>query len=129
MQRTNNLFRLGYSILVGPIVWAVHFMTVWIMSEFGCRANFNNVLFYPPGTIRTAIIVATVLALVLVSIGAVLAVRGWGRLNGTARPANDAQETTDYLTVTGFLMSSLFLFIIFVSAMPNFILNVCDKVL
>jgi hypothetical protein len=60
MQRTNNLFRLGYSILVGPIVWAVHFMTVWVVSEFGCRANFNNVLFYPPATIRTAIIVATV---------------------------------------------------------------------
>jgi hypothetical protein len=129
MQESNSFIRLGYSILVGPIVWAVHFMSVWVMSEFGCRANFNNVVFYPAATIRTGIIVATVIALLLVSVGAVLALRNWGERGTTRRMDEDERETLEYLTVTGLLMSSLFLFVIFVSSMPNFILNVCDRVL
>lgn len=110
---------------MGPILWAVHFMAVWAISELGCRANFNNVQFYTPESIRFSIFAITVLVLFFVAIGAVLALRGWRR--GTVRQMDDGLETYDYLVVTGLLMSSLFLFIIFVSSMPNFILNVCDK--
>ena len=132
MTRTISPLSLLYSITAGPIVWFVHFMLVYTVAEFGCRANFNNVVFYPAATIRTGIIAVTVIALLLVSIGAALALQSWGRFGGTnhqLRLDEDERENIEYLTVTGLLMSSLFLFVIFVSSMPNFILNVCDRVL
>jgi hypothetical protein len=126
MRTSSSPIRLAYSILVGPILWFVHFVLVYAFAEFGCRANFNNLLFFPPETIRIATIVITVPVLVLVAIGGVLAFSSFRSL-----PENQNSDSADdrehFLLRSGFLLSSLFLFIIVMTVIPSFVLNVCDK--
>jgi hypothetical protein len=126
MRNTISPISLGYSILVGPILWLLHFVFVYALAEFGCRANFTNWWYFPPETIRTSIILVTIPVLLLVAIGGFMAYGSWQRLS--ARPEIEV-EGEYFLAATGILLSSLFLFIILMTAAPSLVLNICDKVL
>jgi hypothetical protein len=113
---------LGYSILVGPVLWFVHFITVYNLADLGCRANFTNLSFITPSSIQMLILIISVVVLILVGAGAVLALR--------SLQTNDTQTDprTHFLVTMGMLLSSLFLFIILVTTMPTFFVSVCDAV-
>jgi hypothetical protein len=122
MTRTLSPLALGYSILAGPVLWFVHLLAVYNLTEFGCRVNFNNLLFITPSTIQILILIITVVILVMVGVGAFLAYRSLRE--------SDLQEGArlHFLVMMGVLLSSLFLFIIVVTAMPTFFVSVCDGV-
>jgi hypothetical protein len=126
MRSTISPMTLAYSILVGPILWFAHFIFVYALSEFGCRANFTNWWYFPPETIRTSIIIATIPVLVLVAIGGFMAYGAWRRLS--TRPEIEV-EGEYFLSATGILLSVLFIFVILMTAAPSLIMNVCDKAL
>jgi hypothetical protein len=120
MQRSFSPMTMGYSILVGPILWFAHFIFVYALTEFGCRANFTNWWYFPPETIRIWIILVTVPVLLLVAIGIFL---GYGGLRGRSSEDNEGY----FLASSGILLSALFLFIIIMTTTPSFVLAVCDK--
>ena len=124
MRNAISPMTLAYSILVGPILWFVHFVFVYALSEFGCRANFTNWWYFPPETIRASIILVTIPVLVLVAVGGFMAYGSWKRLG--RRPEIEV-EGEYFLSATGILLSGLFIFVILMTAAPSFILNVCDK--
>jgi hypothetical protein len=100
-------------------------MLVYMVAEFGCRANFNNVIYLSPETIRTIVIVLTIIALVAVVIGGVLAYRNWQALPNTEGSADDIR--TRFLITVGVLLTALFILSIVATAAPALILNVCDR--
>lgn len=122
MTRVLSPMTLAYSILSGPVVWFVHFVVVYSLADFGCRANFTNLAFITPDTIRLLIIVVTVVAVVLVGAGGIFAYRGWTRGKLTS-----IGEHEHFLVVAAMLLSALFLFSILITTMPTFFLNVCDQ--
>lgn len=124
MQRAISPMTLGYSILVGPILWFMHFLFVYAISEFGCRANFTNWWYFPPETIRLSILIGTIPVLLLVALGVFLAYGSWRKVNN---PQNSIEEGQYFMAVAGILTSGLFLFIIVMTALPAIVLNVCDK--
>lgn len=127
MTRALSHFSLLYSIMAGPIVWALQFVLVYMVAEFGCRANFNNVVYFTPETIRLICVVITVIALLAVAFGGLLAYRNWQALPNrqTDTTANDYQ--TRFLISLGALLTPLFLLSIIATVAPVFIVSVCDR--
>lgn len=127
MTRTLSPFSLGYSILAGPVLWFVHFFAVYAVAEFGCRSNFNNLVYITPANIQVAILVLTVIALAAVAFGGALAYRSWQTL-GQEKAETTAEEARfRFLSILGILFSGLFLLSILFTVAPTFVLNVCDK--
>jgi hypothetical protein len=127
MTRTISPFALAYSILAGPVLWFVHFFVVYGMAEFGCRANFNNFLFFAPENIRLAIAGITSGTLIIVAAGGMIAWRLSKRLPVHQRHEETQIAYTRFLIMLGVFLSLLFFISIIVTAVPAFILNVCDK--
>jgi hypothetical protein len=121
MTRGTSLFSLGYSVLAGPIVWAIHFVVVYAIGEFGCRANFNNWQFISPANIQMVIAAATIVGLIAVGGSGLLAYRYW-------REQPDDSTLIRFLGMTGILLSLLFLLAILATFTPIFVLPVCDWV-
>jgi hypothetical protein len=127
MTRTISPFALAYSILAGPILWAIHFFVVYGIAEFGCRANFNNWLFFEPGNIRLAVAGITGGMLIIVLVGGLMAYRLSYRLPRQLEHEATPIAYTRFLIRMGLMLSALFFVSIIVTAVPAFFLNVCDK--
>lgn len=127
ISRTHSPLALGYSVLVGPILWFIHFIAVYSLVEFGCRANFSNLSFITPATIRLVSIALTLPVLLAVGYGGVLAYRAWQTLDQdeSAEPAR--ADSTRFLTILGMLFSALFLLSILFSIAPAFFLDICEQ--
>jgi hypothetical protein len=125
MTRAISPLSLLYSITAGPILWFAHFMLVYMVAELGCRANFNNVFYQTPETIRTIVIVLTLVALVAVIAGGVLAYRNWQALPNAEGSTDDIR--TRFLIVMGGLLTGLFVLSIVATAAPAFVVSVCDR--
>lgn len=127
MTRAISPLSLLYSITAGPIVWFAHFMLVYMVAELGCRSNFNNVFYQTPATIRTIVVVLTVIALVAVIAGGVLAYRNWQALpNASDNDTSDVIRTR-FLIMMGGLLTALFILSIVATAAPAFVVGVCDR--
>jgi heme/copper-type cytochrome/quinol oxidase subunit 2 len=124
MRLSSDSLRLAYSTLVGPILWFLHFVLVYAFTEFGCRSISNNIFNFTPENIRIATIVITIPVLILVAMGGLMAFGGMRRLNTSQDTENDRER---FLTMTALMLSSLFLFIIVMTILPSFVMNVCDK--
>lgn len=129
MTRTISPIALGYSILVGPILWAIHFLLVYMIAEFGCRANFNNLTYFSSEGIRTFISVLTVVCVIGVVSGGIIAYRSWGTLQTNGEGDSPIKERVQFLVTMGMFLSVLFILSIVFTAVPTFFLNVCDRVL
>jgi heme/copper-type cytochrome/quinol oxidase subunit 2 len=143
-MNTTRLSTLTYNILAGPIVWAVHFLAVYTIAEFGCRANFTNLQFIAPATIQLLTLVLTIPALVLVAIGALSAYRMSRSLQtadslslereadqtvGVSSSLYTVQEQAErqgFLIWLGVLLSVLFFVGIVATAAPALVVNICD---
>jgi hypothetical protein len=126
MTRTSLSLSLAYSVLVGPIVWAIHFVTVYMMTEFGCRANFNNWLFITPANIHLSILIITVVSLLAVGLGGLLANRRW-KVEVDDERSDSSTKTHDFLVRGGMLLSALFLFAIVMTDVPTLFLSTCGQ--
>jgi hypothetical protein len=127
MTRPISNFALAYSILAGPILWFAHFVIVYGIAEFGCRANLNNWLYFAPENMRLAIAGLTGGMLIIVAVGGMMALRQWNRLPRETEREATPQAYTRFLVMMGILLSGLFFLSIIVTAVPAFFLNVCDK--
>ena len=113
-----------YAVLVGPLVWFAHFVIVWAVAEMGCLANYTNMLVLTPASIRTIVVVATVVALLAIAVGFVM---GW-RWRDAVRQGGVtmAESRAKFLVQVGLSLSVLFFFSIVVTALPAFVIGVCD---
>lgn len=129
MTRTMSPAVLAYSILAGPILWFVHFVAVYSLAEFGCRANFINAAFLTPETIRLLILVITLVIIVAVGAGGVWAYQGWRSFARKGSNDTDSEMREYFLIRVGMMLSGLFLFSIIVTTVPIFFLSTCDLAL
>jgi hypothetical protein len=136
INRTLAPFSLLYSILAGPVLWFAYFVAAYVLAEFGCRINFNNLLFLSPQTIRTIIFVLTAAALIGVAVGGMIALRSWQWLSKNQIEGDNTDERNgslvvrrQFLVILALCLNVLFLFGIVFTALPVFVLNVCDGAL
>jgi hypothetical protein len=126
--------RLWTDLLVGPVVWAVHFLVVYVLAEAVCmggRIAFPLI----DGTVLNLIILAvTVAALGLVVWRGLPSYRAWrgspsGRdvRSSTGRWA--AEDRTAFMALAGFLLSGFFTLVILLVVFPFLLLQPCGVTL
>lgn len=126
MTRRLSPLALSYSVLSGPIVWFVHFMVVYAVAEFGCRANFNNQLFIAPQTIQLIVILSTLPALAAVAWGGWMAYQDW-RSSERENSDSSAEPPAHFLVLLGMAFSVFFIVSIVFTVLPTFFLGVCSE--
>jgi hypothetical protein len=106
---------LWLCLLAGPAAWTVHLLLSYPLVPLVCATGLGILLH-----------LVTLFTAVTTFAAGVIALRLWDRAARTAR-ADDAPGTaaTDYLAFSGLLMNALFLFIILVEGLPNFLVNPC----
>jgi hypothetical protein len=113
-----------YAVLVGPLVWFAHFVLVWAVAEMGCIANYANMPVLTPSAIRTVVAIATFFALAAIALGLFV---GW-RWRDAVRQGGVtmAESRAKFLIQVGLSLSVLFFVSIVVTAIPAFVIGVCD---
>jgi hypothetical protein len=119
---------LWTNLLAGPIIWVVYFILGYSVVEAACYLNIlqNTLLGFKAISI---VIVGLTLLASLITLGmGFLAYRHWQQLRGYEEAESSPEQTGDYrhfMLRGGMVLSGLFAFIIFITALPVFWLSPC----
>lgn len=113
--------------LAGPLIWSVHFMLVYVVTEAGCTGDGPGLVLFDPPVPTVVTLVATAVAAI-----ACLATAAWGyrrwRAGRGARSDGTGLEPPDLggsLAFAGFLMSLLGLVSVLFVGLPALVLPAC----
>ena len=115
--------------LAGPVIWASHFMVVYLVAEAVCAAG-TDVRVLGLHVLSTVTLVATGVALVVTAVTTVAAYRRWRRsgIGWDADAAPDAggvAEQEGRLALAGFLLGILFALAVLFVGLPALALEPC----
>lgn len=121
------------ALLAGPIIWIVHFMLVYVVTEAGCTGEGPGLRLFDPPVPTIVTIVATIVAAIACLVAALWAYRRWQRRDdrsGTAMTDDLAAdlETGDrngLLAFVGFLLSLLSFVAVLLVGLPALVLPAC----
>lgn len=121
---------LWSGFLVGPVVWAVHFLAVYIIAEGACMGG--NIIFpiIDSSIIYIYVGIITLAALAIVLWKGIVSYRLWRshpseRQGGQAVLNWYAEEKTPFMAMTGFLLSLFFSIVILLTVIPFLFLTPC----
>jgi hypothetical protein len=119
--------------VAGPVIWSVHFMVVYLVTDAGCSGEGPGLAVFGPPVPKAVTLAATAAAAV-----AALACAGWSwrrwRAGGTAPAADDADDLAGghrhwdrggTLAFAGFLLSLLSVVTILLVGLPALVLPSC----
>jgi hypothetical protein len=121
---------LWIDLLVGPVVWAVHFVIVYMLVEITCLGGQIPFSLIERTPLILTIAVLTLAALGLVGWRGLAAFRTWRghptRQGEGLRAENWADdERTPFMGLAGFLLSAFFTLTILLVVMPFLLLRPC----
>jgi hypothetical protein len=118
-----------FSIIVGPLVWAVYFLTVYIITAIACTKKFFYLQIFGIGVVPAGVTLATLMAAGLILDGAIVALRRWRHPRGTAPlPPHDRdsiQSRRRFMAYAGFLLCMLSLIATLWVALPFLFMTSC----
>lgn len=123
-----------WTLLMPPLVWALHFLFCYVAAAVACARLGGIILTEPSGGqsfvplpgLGWAIAALTLLAVLLISVSAWQAWRHWGF--GTGEPPHDQSTDRDrqhFLAFATLLLSALSMVGVFFVALPAFIIQDC----
>ena len=119
--------------LAGPVIWSVHFMVVYLVTEAGCSTDGPGMRLFNPPVPTITTLVATAIAAVACLATAAVGYRRWRTSRHDAGEEGedghglplDPKDRIGLLAFVGFLMSLLgFVTVLFVG-LPALVLPAC----
>jgi heme/copper-type cytochrome/quinol oxidase subunit 2 len=131
--RSENGSRMIWiQLLAGPVIWSVHFILVYMLTEAICRVAGQGFRLAGIHGLTLIVIVLTVLALVATVLFAVRSYRSWRGLSRNHRLKDELQESSnwfvgpeEFMYFSGFLLSVLFAVTILMVGIPALFLQPC----
>jgi len=108
---------LWFATTGGSGAWLAHFALIWLISEFGCIANFDRHLFGPLSAVSLLIILATLLMAAVGSFATLAAYSLKKRLASPSRGSQLARSRRESMEMW-FLANASFVIIILVQSIP-----------
>jgi hypothetical protein len=118
-----------FMFVAGPVIWSVHFMLVYLVTEAGCSGDGPGLSLFDPPVPKVATLAATAAA-----VAAALACARWWyrrwRGDGSEPAADEAGGLTDHdrretLAFAGFLLSLLSVLTVLLVGLPALALPSC----
>ena len=115
--------------VAGPVIWSVHFLLVYLVTEAGCSGDGPGLTLFDPPVPRVVTLAVTAAA-----VAAALACAGWSwrrwRASGAEAAADEAADLQDQdhggtLAFGGFLLSLLSVVTILFVGLPALVLPSC----
>lgn len=124
--QSNSLF----SLIVGPMVWAAHFLVVYVTTAIACAKDFFNHQVWGIDLVPFTVGIATLIAAVLIVDGIALSYRRWrgppgARAEMPPHDRSDKQSRYRFMAYAGLLLSGLSLVAILWVALPVLLIDSC----
>ena len=109
-----------------PIVWAVHFVTVYVLVSLACAFRFAEGRVLGIGIVPFLIGIATLIAVILITMLARLGYRRWRQTEADRRRMDpDLWERRRFMALTALLLSGLSLIATIWVAVPVALIEPC----
>lgn len=112
-------WRRWFAFLGGGFAWTFHLLSIYAVGEFGCVSGMDRITYAGISAVAWMILILSAVALAIAMAAAFVGYRDkhWDNAQEVSSPEDDGGR---FLSSFGFLLSSLFGFIIFVETMPVF---------
>jgi hypothetical protein len=114
------------NLLAGPLVWALYFLVVYTLGEFGCRGGWlqGRLLGLPAPAV--AVSALTVAALVIGALTTYRTYRQWATKHGEQdSPWFETEERNRFMLLAGWMLGALFTYLILLTGIPALVLPQC----
>lgn len=115
--------RLLTSLLVGPVVYSLYFLAVYLLVEAACRENLLRFAIWGLDGLVVAVLGLTIVAIVTILIGTLISHRGHRENVGEEALANQR-----LLRRVGSGLSGFFVLVTLVTGLPILFLELCSWV-
>ena len=112
--------RLWFGLLGGAIAWTIHFMSVYVVAEFGCVAGLGERSYWDISLVAWLELVLTVAAALAAAVSTAVAYSSELRLPSVADGSGITQQAERYTARAGLLTSGIFTFVIVFESIPIF---------
>lgn len=119
-----------FSLIIGPMIWVVHFLTVYLTTAIACAKDFFDLKILGFGIVPLIVALATLIAAGLILDGAMVALRRWrgSRWEEAPPPPHDQankQSRRRFLAYAGLLLCGLSLIATLWEALPVLFMTSC----
>ena len=122
-----------FSLIAGPLVWTVHFLTLYILTAIACAHGFFHQELLGVRVVPLVGGAVTVVAVALILDGGVLAYRRWRGKPSDGQPAplpphdgNDVASRRRFMAYAGLLLSGLALIATVWETLPILFFGTCE---
>jgi hypothetical protein len=126
------LLSLWFGVLAGPIVWSLHFLAGYGLSEVACRLRLLESPVMGLTALSLIILFLTFGALIITLYAGFIAYRNWHSANREGLPSSNAAEprrldrdSGQFMALSGLILSALFSFLILATGLPVLVLRPC----
>jgi hypothetical protein len=117
--REIGLGRLMFALLGGSLAWLAHFLSAYLLAEFGCIGGLAEIGFWGVTAGAWSIVGGTIVRVAVAVFATVFAQGGGQRLEEAAgADEGDGSGVELFLARTGVVLNLLFLFVILVESVP-----------
>ena len=110
---------LWFGLFGGAIAWTVHFLSAYVVAEFGCVAGLNERSHWNISLVAWLELALTAVAVLVAAAATAVAYRSQRRLFASAL-LGSTREAERYTARAGLLTSGIFTFIILFESIPIF---------
>jgi hypothetical protein len=122
-----------FSLIAGPLVWTVHFLTLYILTAIACAHGFFHEEILGIRVVPLVGGAVTLIAVALILDGGVLAYRRWRGMPSDGEPAplpphdaNDVASRRRFMAYAGLLLSGLALIATVWQTLPILFFATCE---
>ena len=122
-----------FSLIAGPLVWTVHFLTLYILTAIACAQGFFHEEILGLRVVPLVGGAVTVIAVALILDGGVLAYRRWRGMPSNGEPAplpphdsNNVASRRRFMAYAGLLLSGLALIATVWETLPILFFATCE---
>ena len=115
-----SIVSLWFGLLGGAIAWAIHFMSAYVIAEFGCVGRLGERIYWNISLVAWLELILTATGVLVAATATAVAYRNQLRSLLDAPDVGAAREAERYTARAGLFTSAIFTFVILFESIPIF---------
>lgn len=121
---------LWLGMVGAPVMWFIHFYTVWLVVEVGCELGLGENRWLGVNAVHLLVLVISLLALAVTGAAGFTSYRNFRQLRALSTDERDsyarAVGRAYFMALAGMGFAAMFLLVILYVTLPVFVLPPCD---